>query len=93
MSCLNSKSTLEIENYERLEFLGDAILKFLASIELFNTYPNANRDLLFSLRREIENNQFLFEKAKNLLFTSPRTIKRMRIPGFTRDENLIFDRL
>ena len=96
MSCLNSKSTLEIENYERLEFLGDAILKFLASIELFNTYPNANRDLLFSLRREIENNQFLFEKAKNknleeLLFTSPRTIKRMRIPGFTRDENLIFD--
>ena len=96
MSCLNSKSTLEIENYERLEFLGDAILKFLASIELFNSYPNANRDLLFSLRREIENNQFLFEKAKNknleeLLFTSPRTIKRMRIPGFTRDENLIFD--
>ena len=96
MSCLNSKSTLEIENYERLEFLGDAILKFLASIELFNLYPNANRDLLFSLRREIENNQFLFEKAKNknleaLLFTSPRTIKRMRIPGFTRDENIIFD--
>ena len=96
MSCLNSKSTLEIENYERLEFLGDAILKFLSSIELFNFYPNANRDLLFSLRREIENNQYLFEKAKNknleeLLFTSPRTIKRMRIPGFSRDENLIFD--
>ena len=96
MSCLNSKSTLEIENYERLEFLGDAILKFLSSIQLFNLYPNANRDLLFSLRRDIENNQFLFEKAKNknleeLLFTSPRTIKRMRIPGFTRDENLIFD--
>ena len=96
MSCLNSKSTLEIENYERLEFLGDAILKFLSSIELFNLYPNANRDLLFSLRREIENNQFLFEKAKNknleeFLFTSPRTIKRMRIPGFSRDENLIFD--
>ena len=96
MSCLNSKSTLEIENYERLEFLGDAILKFLSSIELFNSYPNANRDLLFSLRREVENNQYLFEKAKNknleeLLFTSPRTIKRMRIPGFTRDENLIFD--
>ena len=96
MSCLNSKSTLEIENYERLEFLGDAILKFLSSIELFNLYPNANRDLLFSLRREVENNQYLFEKAKNknleeLLFTSPRTIKRMRIPGFSRDENLIFD--
>ena len=96
MSCLNSKSTLEIENYERLEFLGDAILKFISSIELFNLYPNANRDLLFSLRRELENNQYLFEKASNkklegLLFTSPRTIKRMKIPGFSRYENLIFD--
>ena len=96
MQCLNSKSTLEIENYERLEFLGDAILKFLASIQLFTDYPNANRDLLFSLRKEIENNQVLFEKSTNkkleeLLFTSPRTIKRMCIPGFTRDENLIFD--
>ena len=96
MQCLNSKSTLEIENYERLEFLGDAILKFLSSIQLFNDYPNANRDLLFSLRKEIENNQMLFEKSVNrnleeLLFTSPRTIKRMCIPGFSRDENLIFD--
>ena len=96
MQCLNSKSTLEIENYERLEFLGDAILKFLSSIELFNDFPNANRDLLFSLRREIENNQVLFEKSANkkleeLLFTSPRTIKRMCIPGFSRYENLIFD--
>ena len=96
IQCLNAKSTLEIENYERLEFLGDAILKFLLSISLFNDYPNANRDLLFSLRKEKENNQFLFEKAiekklEELLFTSPRTIKRMRIPGFTRDENLIFD--
>ena len=96
MQCLNSKSTLEIENYERLEFLGDAILKFLSSIQLFNDYPNANRDLLFSLRKDIENNQVLFEKStqkklEELLFTSPRTIKRMCIPGFTRDENLIFD--
>ena len=38
----------------------------------------------------------LFEKSTNrkleeLLFTSPRTIKRMCIPGFSRDENIIFD--
>ena len=44
----------------------------------------------------IENNKNLFEKAKNLslqdlLFTSPITIKRVKIPGFTKDESLIFD--
>ena len=96
MQCLNSKTTLEIENYERLEFLGDAILKFLQSLELFIDFPKANRDLLYSLRREVENNQFLLEKSTNkkledLLFTSPRTIKRINIPGFSKYESLIFD--
>ena len=96
MQCLNSKTTLEIENYERLEFLGDAILKFLQSLELFIDFPKANRDLLFSLRREVENNQFLLEKSTNkrledLLFTSPRIIKRINIPGFSKYESLIFD--
>jgi hypothetical protein len=92
----NAKTTLEIDNYERLEFLGDAILKFLSSIELYVFFPNDNRDLLFSKRRLIENNQNLFEKAdylklQDLLFTSPITIKRVKIPGFTKDEGLIFD--
>ena len=96
MQALNAKSTMEIENYERLEFLGDSILKLLSSIELFVLMPNANRDLLFSKRRIIENNKNLFEKGKerNLfryLFTSPITIKRVMIPGFTKDESLIFD--
>lgn len=96
MQALNAKSTMEIENYERLEFLGDSILKLLSSIELFVLMPNANRDLLFSKRRIIENNKNLFEKAKEkllyrYLFTSPITIKRVMIPGFTKDESLIFD--
>ena len=80
IQCFNSRTTLEINNYERLEFLGDAILKFLSSVELYVKFPRDNRDLLFSKRRLIENNKNLFEKAKNLslqdlLFTSPITIK------------------
>ena len=96
IQCFNSRTTLEINNYERLEFLGDAILKFLSSVELYVKFPRDNRDLLFSKRRLIENNKNLFEKAKNLslqdlIFTSPITIKRVKIPGFTKDESLIFD--
>src|SRR5690606_3990130 len=48
---LNSKTTLEYENYERLEFLGDAVLKLLSSFEVFKLYPKGNRDLLFSKRK------------------------------------------
>ena len=96
MQAVNSKTTLEIDNYERLEFLGDAILKLLSSVELFVEFPQANRDLLFSKRRIIENNKHLFEKANEFklyqyLFTRPITIKRVSIPGFTKDESLIFN--
>ena len=96
MQAVNSKTTLEIDNYERLEFLGDAILKLLSSVELFVEFPEANRDLLFSKRRVIENNKHLFEKANEYklyqyLFTRPITIKRVTIPGFTKDESLIFN--
>ena len=96
MQAVNSKTTLEIDNYERLEFLGDAILKLLSSVQLFVELPQANRDLLFSRRRAIENNKHLFEKANEFklyqyLFTRPITIKRVSIPGFTKDESLIFN--
>ncbi len=92
---LNRKTTLEVENYERLEFLGDSVMKFLASLEMYVAYPDSNRDLLFSKKRNIENNKSLYEKAMEnemqYLFSTPITIKRVSIPGFTTDDALIFD--
>lgn len=95
---LNSRSTLEQENYERLEFLGDSVLKFLSSLEVFKIYSHGNRDLLYSKRRQIESNKNLYNYAINqknqldeFLFTTPMTIRKVKIPGFNRDETLVFN--
>ena len=63
IQALNSKTTLEALNYERLEFLGDAVLKFLSSWEVFKRFKIGNKDLLAYKRRKIENNDNLFNKA------------------------------
>lgn len=98
IEALTSKSTMESQNYERLEFLGDAVLKFLSSFEIFKKYPHANRDLLFSKRRGIESNKHLFLKAvdeknklETYLYSTPVNFKRMNIKGFTQDEINIFN--
>jgi ERCC4-related helicase/dsRNA-specific ribonuclease len=97
VQALNSKTTMEFDNYERLEFLGDSVLKFLSSFEVFKILPKGNKDLLFSKRRFIENNKFLFQVAcreenslADFLFTTPMTLKKVSIPGFTTDESLMF---
>lgn len=38
-TAITSRAANEIENYERLEFLGDCILKYLVSIQLMLEYP------------------------------------------------------
>lgn len=50
-SCLNQAATTE--TYERLEFLGDAILEMLISTYLFDKYPNKMEGYLTSARSAI----------------------------------------
>ena len=40
-------------NYERLEFLGDAVLELVVSRELFARYPKADEGLLTKMRSSI----------------------------------------
>ncbi len=51
---------------ERLEFLGDAILEFLVSKEIFTRFPNEEEGYLTALRANLVNTQNLAILAKKL---------------------------
>lgn len=51
---------------ERLEFLGDAVLEFIVSKELYSQYPNQEEGYLTALRANIVNTVSLSEIAKKL---------------------------
>lgn len=51
---------------ERLEFLGDAILEFVVSNELFNTFPKKEEGYLTALRANLVNTKNLSEFASKI---------------------------
>jgi len=53
-------------NYERLEFLGDAVLKIIASKYLFDKYPDYNEGQLTQIRSIIVSDVFLAQLAGNI---------------------------
>lgn len=73
-------------NYERLETLGDSVLKLVTSVMLFITYPDEHEGLLTSRRTHIVSNANLFHRAhklglENYIITQPFVRKNSTIPG------------
>lgn len=64
-SCLNENPDLK-ESNERLEFLGDAVLEFVITETLYNSFPDKQEGYLTSLRANLVNTQNLAEVAKKL---------------------------
>lgn len=54
------------ETYERLEFLGDAVLDLIVTEILFEKYPFENEGFLTKLRAKIVRGETLYELAKEL---------------------------
>ena len=54
------------ENYERLEFLGDSILEFTISAELYNTHPDLSEGKLTRLRASLVKKETLAEIARQI---------------------------
>ena len=66
-SYLNEAKEKTVSN-ERLEFLGDSILSFVISNELFRRYPQFNEGILTNIRSLLVNTKTLAEIAKSLGF-------------------------
>ncbi|KAJ2554588.1 Dicer-like protein 1, partial [Coemansia sp. RSA 1933] len=72
--------------YERLETLGDSVLKYITSIALFITYPDDHEGLLTSRRTAIISNRNLFNLSlerglEEHLIASRFAKKDFQIPG------------
>ncbi len=64
-SCLNEDSDIK-ESNERLEFLGDAILEFIITENLYKFFPDKQEGYLTALRANLVNTQNLSLVAKKL---------------------------
>eukprot|EP00742_Colponemidia_sp_Colp-10_P010004 GILJ01010952.1.p1 GENE.GILJ01010952.1~~GILJ01010952.1.p1 ORF type:complete len:1506 (+),score=221.30 GILJ01010952.1:95-4612(+) len=66
-TALTAQSTMDVDgNYERLELMGDSVLKYLSTVQVFSKYSHADEGLLNEKRVEILNNNNLYRAAKNL---------------------------
>lgn len=52
-------------NLERMEFIGDAFLQYLATAECYFEHPHENKTQLTSRRTDIVKNSFLFKMAED----------------------------
>jgi len=68
-SYLNENPGCKMENNERLEFLGDAVLELLITRNLFTNYPNPEGELT-SWRAALVNSKMLSEVANRLGFNN-----------------------
>lgn len=56
----------QTQSNERLEFLGDAVLEFIVSDKLYETFPDKEEGFLTALRANLVNTQNLANLAKKL---------------------------
>jgi ribonuclease-3 len=64
-SWINEHPGIRMSN-ERLEFLGDAVLEFIVSRELYKRFPNKEEGYLTALRANLVNTKNLAQVAKKL---------------------------
>jgi len=80
------------DSNERLEFLGDAILEFTASKEIYNQFPDKEEGYLTVLRANLVNTQALADVAKKLDLGTELFLSKGEIDGGGRtNKSLLAD--
>jgi ribonuclease III len=57
---------LNVQDFERLEFLGDALLDFFVAEHLMHTYPQDTEGMLSKKRASLVNEEILAQKSRQL---------------------------
>ena len=78
---------LQASSYERLEFLGDAVIHLILAKYLFARYDNADEGFLTKLRTKIENGDTLSILAKSIGLNEYIVISRYVEKNGGRDKN------
>ncbi len=95
---LRHRSTLEDDNfsstdsYERLEFLGDAVLDLIVTEVIFDLFPNKNEGFLTKLRAKLVKGDTLAMYARNLQLSDLMLLgKRVRGQGVEQSKSVLAD--
>ncbi len=80
------------DSYERLEFLGDAVLDLIVSELIYDRYPRKNEGFMTKLRAQIVKGEALAEYAKTLNLGSIMEIgERARGQGIEYSKSILAD--
>lgn len=81
-----------VQNYERLEFAGDAVLGFVIATKLFEIYPELDQGKLTVMKHELVQTKSLAHKARELKFDQMiRVGNSISLPELTANDSFFED--
>lgn len=92
VQAITSPSTMLLDNYERLEFLGDSLLKYHTTHQLYHQFPHWHEEHLTRQRNTIVSNISLAEAAEKkgldkFILRDAFIGKHWKVPTLKADEN------
>jgi ribonuclease-3 len=91
-SCINERKIKRTQSYERLEFLGDAVLELVTSEGLYRRFPDKQEGELTKLRASLVCEYCLAECARELHYPEYVSLgKGERLSGGTDRDSILCD--